>query len=413
MELTYDKLIKFDLIENFQEKLMSEKNFSGFSEFFSIIQEIQSTDQFIKDSPSYPGSTNKIIRGELISAIGATLAIEGSTIQREEIEESFRKADLNEKLERIEQEAENSRKVYQFIIDMCCEKKDNFIYNEQMIKQIHKYFTEDINYLSNRPGDYRDFIVSFGIPRMDGLCRTRTEIEKAMKNFINWLNSDRNEISIFNDPQIKAILAHYYLSEIHPFADGNGRTARALEALILFVNGINNYCFWSLANFWSLHRNEYLIHLRNIRLTCDPWEFLLWGMKGYLAEIKRVKYLVLKKVKQLMFMDYIKYLLANKKTEEVKINQRIVDILNILVKSGKIPMDKLNSSPTIKAMYRNSSPSTKYKDIRKMVKKGLIFLSEEENGKVYIEANLEILNFVVYIYNPLNMLTIHGIFTDS
>jgi Fic family protein len=395
MELTFEKLIKFDLIENSQDQFFS-KNLNRFWEFLNIIQEIQSIDQFIKDSPSFPGSTDKIIRGELISAIGATLAIEGSTIQHDEIEESFRKADMNEKLERIEQEAENSRRVYQFITDMCCKNRNHFKYAEQMIKQIHKYFTENIDYMSNRPGDYRDFIVTFGTPRMGGLCRTRSEIETAMKNFVNWLNNDKNETSLFHDPKLKAILAHYYLSEIHPFADGNGRTARALEALILFENGINNYCFWSLANFWSSHRSEYLVHLRNIRMTCDPWDFLLWGMKGYLAEIKRIKSLVLKKVKQLMFKDYINYLFKNKKTETIKINQRIVDILYILVESGKITIDKLNSLPIIKAMYRNSSPSTKSKDFQKMVQKRLILFTEEENGKVYIEANLKILNFVVY-----------------
>ena len=192
MELTFKRLVKFDLIEKFEESLFKKKNISLLMEFYNNIQEIRSIDQFIKDSPSFPGSTNKIIREELVSAIGATLAIEGTILQREEIFESFKKANLNKELKRNEQEAENSRKVFSFIIDFV-NNNDKFSYNEQIIKQIHKYFTENIDYISNKPGDYRgNFTVTFGIPRIKGLCRTRPEIDIAMSNFVNWLNENKN-----------------------------------------------------------------------------------------------------------------------------------------------------------------------------------------------------------------------------
>ncbi len=395
MKLTYNKLIKFNLMEEYVKKLFSENKLDNYFELSNTIREIQSIDQFIKDSPSYPGSTDKIIRSELVSAIGATLAIEGITLQKEEIEESFRKASLNEKLERKEQEAENSRKVYSFIIELVNNNND-LKYTERIIKQIHKYFTDGLNYLSNKPGDYRDFSISFGVPRIGGLCRTRLEIENAMKNFIIWLNDGENVTSMSSEPIVKAILSHYYLTEIHPFGDGNGRTSRALEALFLYVNGVNNYCFWSLANFWSMHRDEYLIQIRNIRNTCCPWEFVLWGIKGYLEEIKRIKLLVLKKVKQLMLMDYVKYLLANKRKESIKINQRIVDILSYLVKSDPMPINKFYSLPLINTLYRNSSPSLIYKDLKKMINKQLVIIGEDENEKKNIRANFDILKFISY-----------------
>ena len=37
---------------------------------------------------------------------------------------------------------------------------------------------------------------------------------------------------------IRAALAHYYSALIHPFGDGNGRTARAIEAILLKSAGI-------------------------------------------------------------------------------------------------------------------------------------------------------------------------------
>lgn len=395
MDMAFEKLIKFDLIEDLEKSFFRRGNSDSIVCFFNTIQQIQSIDQFIKDAPSFPGSTDKIIRSELVSAIGATLAIEGTRLGEEEIEESFRKADLKESLRRKEQEAENSRIVYQFITDLVTDNKGEFVYTEAMIKQIHKFFTENMNYLGNKPGEYRgEYAATFGEPRRKGLCRTNSEVEVAMQSFIKWLN-DQESGPICSNSIVKSIMSHYYLTEIHPFADGNGRTARALEALVLYINGINSYCFWSLANFWSTHKDEYIIHLGNIRNTCNPWDFLIWGMKGYLDEIKRIKARVLKKVKQLMLMDYTKYLLDAKKRHKVKINQRIVDVLRLLVRVDRIPFNKFQVSPEVEALYKNVSAATKYRDFKKMVSEGLIKLEKE--GDVFIvEPNYQILEYVIY-----------------
>ena len=399
MELDFERLIEFDLIEKFEEELFKGNqivnNIETMNEFITSLHQIRSVDQFIKDSPSFPGSTDKIIRNEMVSAIGATLAIEGTQLGNDEIEESFHKADLNESLERKQQEAENSRRVYQFIIDLVRGTESKFIYSEAIIKQIHKYFTENMNYLGNKPGDYRgDFPATFGVPRREGLCKTRSDVTVAMAQFVKGLNRDSGGI-LSNNIIVKAIMSHYYLTEIHPFADGNGRTARALEALVLYVNGINDYCFWSLANFWSLHRDEYIIHLGNIRNKCSALDFVIWGMKGYLEEIKRIKALVLKKVKQLMLMDYTKYLFETKREQKVKINQRIINVLRLLIRAGKIPLRKFQSMPEIQALYKNVSPPTKSRDFKKMSKGELIKI-QEENGEWFIEPNYQILDSLRY-----------------
>jgi Fic family protein len=331
----------------------------------------------------------------MVAAIGATLAIEGTTLSTDEIEESLHKAEVSQQLARKEQEAENSKKVYNFIVELVNRNEGTFRYTEAMLKQIHKYFTNDLNYLSNIPGQYRgNFTPTFGEPRKKSLCRTNAEVEAAMSLFVGWLNQ-RSSGLLRSNPVVRAIMAHYYLAEIHPFADGNGRTARALEALVLYVNGMNSYCFWSLANFWSTHRDQYILQLGNIRATCDAWDYLIWGIKGYLGEIKRVKGLVLKKVKQLMFLDYVKYLAATKKTKEIKINNRIVDLLDVLVQTGRIPLDKFLAAAPIAILYNNTSPATKSRDFKKLDQLALVRTSKE-NNRVYIEPNFGILDSLQY-----------------
>uniref|UniRef100_A0A0K0E689 Fido domain-containing protein n=1 Tax=Strongyloides stercoralis TaxID=6248 RepID=A0A0K0E689_STRER len=59
-------------------------------------------------------------------------------------------------------------------------------------------------------------------------------IDSEMKNFIEWLN-DYDTLEM--DPVELAAIAHYKLVFIHPFVDGNGRTARLLMNLILSRSG--------------------------------------------------------------------------------------------------------------------------------------------------------------------------------
>jgi len=400
MALNLEKLMKYDLIEDVETKMRKQDNFGSFFDFFDISQQIITNDKFIRECPAFPGSTDKILRSELISSVGATLAIEGTRLTEQEIEESLQKADLNKQLERKDQEANNSTNAYENIRKLVREYRKNqegeFIYSEEHIKNIHRDITDNIDYIGNVPGQYRDINPTFGEPPKKSLCRKKYTVETAMSKLINWLNKEGSG-PLSNNPLVKAIMAHYYLTEIHPFGDGNGRTSRALEALVLYVNGTNTYCFWSLANFWSLNRNEYLVRLGNIRATCDPWDFLIWGLNGYLKEIERIKGRVLKKAKQLMLMDYVQWLLKSKKHQkpEKKINQRIIGILALLTRTGEVPFDKFLSFSELTTLYHKRADFTRYRDFEKMSKLGLISFSTKDNTK-YIEPNYKLLEYLAY-----------------
>ena len=397
MTLNLEKLMEYDLIEDLESKMQEEKEAKMLFDFLGIYQQIHSIDQFIRDYPSQPGSTDKIRRSEFVSSVGATLAIEGKKLTKEEIEISFQKANLHKELERKEQETQNTKRAYDYIIDLVVKnRKDKFIYKEKYIKQIHKHLTDNIEYGLNAPGQYRDVNPIYGEPPRRSLCDTKKTVELAMSKFTDWLNKDGAGL-LSSNPIAKAIMAHYYLAEIHPFGDGNGRTARALEALVLFANGINTYCFWSLANFWSANRNDYIVYLGNIRSTCNPWDYIMWGLNGYLKEVQRIKGLVLKKAKQLMLMDYVRWLLATKKhqKQEKKINQRIEGILELLTDGGEMPFDKFLSYPQIKTLYYKRSEPTRYRDFKKMKNIKLIRFFEKDNTK-YIGPNYQLLEYLEF-----------------
>ena len=64
-----------------------------------------------------------------------------------------------------------------------------------------------------------------------------------------------------HDRIIQAIAIHYHVGSMHPFGDGNGRTARALEAFMLRQAGVNDMVMVSLSNYYYEHKEEYLAAL--------------------------------------------------------------------------------------------------------------------------------------------------------
>jgi len=57
------------------------------------------------------------------------------------------------------------------------------------------------------------------------------QVATLVEEYLEWFNSEEaDEI----DPVLEAGLAHYELVRIHPFVDGNGRTARVMASIVLF-----------------------------------------------------------------------------------------------------------------------------------------------------------------------------------
>ena len=383
--LTITKLREFDLEKELEKTLLNnEENQKKLTEFLSLIGQIYTVDQFIKDCPSFPKAKKNIINEEIGSSIGATLAIEGIVLDKEGEdmpEQSLREVDLQAKIKNKQQQKENTQKAYKYILDTVDNCVGEFTYSEEQIKKIHHLITDNVESVSpNYPGEYRDTGAWVGNePRRRSLLEQQSEIIGAMREFVEWLN--KNDIGFLTSyPIIKAIMAHYYLVEIHPFGDGNGRTARALEALILYEN-FRSPCFSNLAQYWSKNRNEYIINLGHIRDTLNPMGFLMLGIKGYLEEVKKVKSRVLKKVKQLMLQDYVQYLYR-----EDKILLRVLNILMLLIDIGKIPYKNFLS--TIEPIYTERKERTRYRDFKTMEDLRLIRITKEK-GKKSIEPNFE------------------------
>jgi Fic family protein len=82
-----------------------------------------------------------------------------------------------------------------------------------------------------------------------------SDVPQMMKNLIEWINEKLEEGKI--PVPIIAALAHYQFATIHPYYDGNGRTARLLTNYILHHGGYGLKGIYSLEEYYAKHIHGY------------------------------------------------------------------------------------------------------------------------------------------------------------
>lgn len=79
------------------------------------------------------------------------------------------------------------------------------------------------------------------------------DVPSLMKELVSWIQKNEKEQPV----PILAGLAHYQFVTIHPFYDGNGRTARALATWILYRGGYDLGKFYALEEFYARDLSGY------------------------------------------------------------------------------------------------------------------------------------------------------------
>lgn len=175
--------------------------------------------------------------------------IEGNTLTREEtaltIEEGITSGSkpLKDYIE-----AKNHSEAFEYIVSLINEREISY---EDVILKIHSIILNGIN--DESKGRYRS--VRVRISGSNIILPNPLKVPDLMYQFC--LKLDNREDSV-----LKALESHYKLVEIHPFIDGNGRTARLLMDLILLRSG-----FLPLI-ILPIERKRYISHiyLRNSKI---------------------------------------------------------------------------------------------------------------------------------------------------
>ena len=94
----------------------------------------------------------------------------------------------------------------------------------------------------------------------------------------------------FSHPAIAAAWIHIATAAIHPFRDGNGRTARVLSSLAMYRGGFRRREFTSLEEWWGRHQQDYYAAFlclgREFRRDADVTQFIEAHVQAQLSQVR-------------------------------------------------------------------------------------------------------------------------------
>lgn len=254
-------------------------------ELWLSLGEAGSKCQHVAGVPLDPEVAQKIHTLYLTKGALATVAIEGNTLTEQEAQGYLDGSrPLPPSQQYLGQEIDNmvfacnflTREIYEHgSVSLTVEKIEWM--NEQILKKLQ--LNEEVS-----PGKIRNY--SVGVPGYRGapvedclfllsqLCQTLNDFP---------LPAEHKEVYAI----IKAIYAHLYLVWIHPFGDGNGRTARLIELFILLCAGLPQPTGHLLSNHYNKTRSEYYRRLNDARLSEEGLvNFFKYAVEGFVDGLR-------------------------------------------------------------------------------------------------------------------------------
>lgn len=210
----------------------------------------------------------------------------------------------------------------------------------ELVFEIHRRIVTGADDDHCPPGQLRrrDENVHFGSPRHRG-AEGGAECEEA---FLELTDSLRKQFPP-HDPLLRALALHYHFAAMHPFLDGNGRTARVLEALMLQRTGLRDTLFIAMSNYYYEEKNQYLAALAAVRAEGqDLTTFLRFGLRGIELQCQRLLAEIRTNVRKALFRDVMFDLFKRLRTPRKRVMaERQIEILKVLLEAEELPFGEL------------------------------------------------------------------------
>jgi Fic family protein len=251
-------------------------------QLWQMLGEIQSKCEHLAGAAVAPNVAQRLHMLSLARGALATTAIEGNTLtQAEVIARIEGKLTLPPSREYLGKEIDNICTAFDAILHRVQEEDGSI--------SIGELCAYNGQVLANLPGEgggeLRGRDVTVG-PAHRGA--PAEDVHYLTNRLVDWLND-------FDLPQdreiafavLKAIVAHLYIAWIHPFADGNGRTARLVEAKILLQAGVPSAAAHLLSNNYNDTRSEYY---RQLAYASQPggdvFPFISYAVRGLIDQLR-------------------------------------------------------------------------------------------------------------------------------
>ncbi|MBL0717232.1 MAG: Fic family protein [Desulfosarcina sp.] len=339
-------------------------------------------NETVIDLPILPELSSHLEPDIMYSSISGTAMIEGNPITGEDVKKIADGENIEIYTKKDKQEIKNLIRAYKFLASIEI-SKEPFVLTEKIIKELHKIITSDVPDEKNVPGQYRNGIVYVGDKAHGGKYtppKILIDIKNLMAEFIIWINSDD---ILTLDPFLRAALAHYHFCLIHPFWDGNGRTARLIEAILLQSANIK-YVPKDLSNYYYKNVDDYYISFsKSIKLKKDVTPFLEFMLTASVKSLTGIKDSIIYFIRKFSLRDLYAF-----EKQRKSIAKRQFDLLSLLLDNPiEFTLKDLLEKNPYSILYRKVSTQTARRDLKKLTEMKLFNLAE--NNKYYL--NLRIL----------------------
>lgn len=352
--------------------------FSRNYQFESVVGDyvlFQALDIALSQLPILPSTAAKLETDLVRRAIFGTAAIEGNPLTEDQVGEIIEEPTLNGLRDRAEQEIVNLKEAYRlFAVPQSSTHGKPLRVTEELIRDINERVTRGVGGEHHAPGMYRDHRVEVGNADHGGKYvppRMRADIAPLMAAFAEWMNSEE----MFKEhPPVRAALAHYHLALIHPFGDGNGRTARLLEVAIMAQNGYR-FVPTMLSNYYYKNIGAYYIAFRACEKSkeYDMTPFVAFVVAGLKESVLELQDTIHTHIRLLALGNHYR-----QQRDEREITQRQYDLLNILLQTpGKVISHAiLRTDPLLAPLYRRTSEMMPRRDLKRLQELKLLLPAE-------------------------------------
>lgn len=306
--------------------------------------------------------------------------IEGAATTRKEAKEMLRK--------KITPRDKSHRMIfnnYQTINFIVSHKNEPL--TEELLLQVHRLMTEKT--LDN-PNDAGRFRTNDNVVVEDGITHeivhippTYTEIPEFIKTLCDFVNVTDDSAGKFIHPIIKGIIVHFMIAYVHPFVDGNGRTARALFYWYMVKQGYWLTEYLSVSRVISRSKKKYeKTFLYAEADGLDIGYFINYNLEVLDKAFKELQSYIKRKQQERMT--------ANAFLRLGNINQRQAQIIQLYYDDPKLMLTVKDVQ--VKFMV---TPTTAKTDIIGLVDRGLlseIYINKIKRGYVKGDAFDEVVN---------------------
>lgn len=344
---------------------MYQPKFTITNKILKNIGIIEASKEVITHAPLLPYYEKQFRDDALVRSVHYGTHIEGNELNLNQAEKVMLGQEVVAR-ERDIQEVMNYRKVVDFINEMQADKDK---INEEIIKKMHKITVQKI--LSDEKcGEYRKtqvVVKNSATGEVSFRPPLAVAVPYQVEDLLAFINA-KEDIH----PVLKSGIVHYEFVRIHPFLDGNGRVARALSTLILFLEGYDIRKFFSLEEYFDSDAAEYYAALQSVeKREGDVTEWLSYFTQGLAIELTKIK----DKIEKISVDGKLKEKLGGK---PLLLTERQLKIIEYVQKTGYL------QNKAFASLFPMVSEDTILNELKVLLESGIVKKQGVTKGAKYV-----------------------------